>query len=160
MRKLDILDFQILQMLQTDARRAYTDMGHQLGVSEGTIRARINRMLEDGIFQFVIHTVPEKVGLDVQAIIGMSTKLGCQEQVAYHLGKLKPVRFIGAFSGRNDLIIQAYFQSNDELVTFVNEELSIIDGIVSAEVSIELKQYKDSFSYVRCEELEDEVSEK
>ncbi|WCK55967.1 Lrp/AsnC family transcriptional regulator [Aneurinibacillus sp. Ricciae_BoGa-3] len=157
MKKLDILDFQILQMLQEDARRAYTDMGSQLGVSEGTIRARINRMLEDEVFEFIIHTVPQKVGLDVQAIIGMSTKLGSQEQVALQLGKLPPVRFIGAFSGRNDLIIQAYFPSNDALVSFVNEDLSTIDGIVSAEVSIELKQYKDSFSYVRYEELEDTV---
>jgi Lrp/AsnC family transcriptional regulator, regulator for asnA, asnC and gidA len=157
LRKLDLLDFQILQMLQFDARRAYTDMGQNLGVSEGTIRSRINRMLEDGIFQFIIHTDPLKVGLHVQAIISMSTKLGQQEKVAEQLGKLRAVRFIGAFSGRNDLIIQAYFRSNEDLVAFVNEDLSRIEGIASAEVSIELKQYKDSFSYVPTEGLQDTV---
>lgn len=154
MRKLDVLDFQILQMLQEDARRSYTDMGQQLGVSEGTIRSRINRMIEDEVFQFIVHTDPVKVGLNVQAIIGMSTKLGYQERVAEQLGKLRSVRFIGSFSGRNDLIIQAYFRSNEDLVTFVNEDLANIEGIASAEVSIELKQYKDSFSYVTLDGVE------
>jgi Lrp/AsnC family transcriptional regulator for asnA, asnC and gidA len=154
LRKLDVLDFQILQMLQEDARRSYTDMGQQLGVSEGTIRSRINRMIEDEVFQFIVHTDPVKVGLNVQAIIGMSTKLGYQERVAEQLGKLRSVRFIGSFSGRNDLIIQAYFRSNEDLVTFVNEDLANIEGIASAEVSIELKQYKDSFSYVTLDGVE------
>jgi Lrp/AsnC family transcriptional regulator for asnA, asnC and gidA len=154
LRKLDLLDFQILQMLQEDARRSYTDMGQHLGVSEGTIRSRINRMIEDEVFQFIVHTDPVKVGLNVQAIIGMSTKLGYQERVAEQLGKLRSVRFIGSFSGRNDLIIQAYFRSNEDLVTFVNEDLANIEGIASAEVSIELKQYKDSFSYVTLDGVE------
>nr|WP_205762611.1 Lrp/AsnC family transcriptional regulator [Aneurinibacillus aneurinilyticus] len=154
-RKLDLLDFQILQILQVDARKSYTEMGHMLGVSEGTIRSRINRMIEDEIFQFIVHTDPVKVGLHVQAIIGMSTKLGYQEKVAEQLGKLRAVRFIGAFSGRNDLIIQAYFRSNEDLTAFVNEDLANIEGIASAEVSIELKQYKDSFSYVTADGVED-----
>jgi Lrp/AsnC family transcriptional regulator for asnA, asnC and gidA len=158
LRKLDLLDFQIIQILQDDARKSYTEMGQILGVSEGTIRSRINRMIEDEIFQFIVHTDPIKVGLHVQAIIGMSTKLGYQEKVAEQLGKLRAVRFIGAFSGRNDLIIQAYFRSNEDLTTFVNEDLAHIEGIASAEVSIELKQYKDSFSYVPMDGVEDSVS--
>ncbi|MFT9847433.1 Lrp/AsnC family transcriptional regulator [Aneurinibacillus sp. REN35] len=155
MRKLDTLDFQILHILQEDARKSYTEMGHILGVSEGTIRSRINRMIEDEIFQFIVHTDPIKVGLHVQAIISMSTKLGYQERAAEQLGKLRAVRFIGAFSGRNDLIIQAYFRSNEDLTAFVNEDLANIEGIASAEVSIELKQYKDSFSYVVYDGVED-----
>lgn len=154
-RKLDLLDFQILKIIQEDARKSYTEMGHLLGVSEGTVRSRINRMIEDKIFHFIVHTDPIKVGLNVQAIIGMSTRLGYQEKVAEELGKLRAVRFIGAFSGRNDLIIQAYFRSNEDLVTFVNKDLANVEGIVSAEVSIELKQYKDSFSYVTLDGLED-----
>ncbi|MGE5704581.1 MAG: Lrp/AsnC ligand binding domain-containing protein, partial [Clostridia bacterium] len=62
--------------------------------------------------------------------------------------KLTEVRFVGAFSGKNDIIIQVCFHDNDELIMFVNERLSQIDGIVAADVSLELKQFKDSFSYV------------
>lgn len=158
MKKIDRLDIGIIQLLQEDGRRSYSDMAARLKVSEGTIRARINRMLKDDVFEFIIHTNPVKVGLQVQAIIGLSTKLGEQENVADQLGQFPEVRFIGAFSGQHDLIIQAYFRSNEDLVSFVNHTLSKIEGIISADVSLELKQYKDSFSYVTAiEESEEEA---
>lgn len=157
MRKIDRLDLNILRMLQEDGRRPYSEIASYLNVSEGTIRSRINRMLEERVFEFIIHTNPLKVGLEVQAIIGLSTQLGKQEHVAMCLGQYPEVRFIGAFSGQHDLIIQAYFRSNEELVNFVNRALSKIDGIISADVSLELKQYKDSFSYVTSNEEDDNI---
>ena len=151
MKKLDRLDYDILQLLQEDGRRSYTEMAQILDVSEGTIRTRIHKMQEDEVFEFIIHTNPNKIGLDVQAIIGLKTQLGLQEQVAAKLRDFPSVRFIGAFSGNNDLIIQVYVRSNEELSNFVNRDLSTIQGIISADVSIELKQYKDSFSFIRPE---------
>ncbi len=153
LKKIDQIDRHILQILQSDGRTPYTEIAHQLGVSEGTIRSRIARLLQDGVFEFVIQTNPEKLGVHVQAIIGLTTKLGMQKQVAEQLCKLDEVRFIGAFSGKHDLIIRAWFYDNDELITFVNERLSQIEGIVAADVSLELKQYKDSFSFVRDDEV-------
>lgn len=153
MRKIDQVDKQILQILQEDGRTPFTEIAHQLGLSEGTIRSRITRLLQDGVFQFVIHPDPEKLGLHVQAIIGLTTKLGLQNNVAEELSKFPEVRFVGAFSGKHDLILQACFHNNDELVTFVNERLSQIEGILAADVSLELKQYKDSFSFVRDDEV-------
>jgi Lrp/AsnC family transcriptional regulator for asnA, asnC and gidA len=152
MRELDRLDKEIIKMLQEDARYAYTSIAQKLGVSEGTIRSRVNKMLEDRIFEFAAYVNPEKIGLHVMAIISICTNLGYQEEVAQKLSKLNEVRFVGAFSGPHDLIIQACFPSNEKLVEFVNQKLSSINGISSASVSIELKQYKDSFSYSAFEE--------
>ncbi|MFC0469964.1 Lrp/AsnC family transcriptional regulator [Halalkalibacter kiskunsagensis] len=148
MGKLDVMDMAILGFLQENGKRSYTEIAKLLDVSEGTIRTRINRMLKDGVFEFIIHMDPNKIGLDVQVIIGISTKLGKQEEIARTLNQFQEVRFVGAFSGRHDLILQAYFKNNDDLVQFVNKDLAKMDGIISVDVSIELKQYKDSFSYI------------
>ncbi|KGA96524.1 transcriptional regulator [Alkalihalobacillus alcalophilus ATCC 27647 = CGMCC 1.3604] len=148
MTKIDSLDTSILKLLQENGKRSYTEMAKMLEVSEGTIRTRVNRMLNDKIFEFIIHMDPNKIGLQVQAIIGIATKLGYQEQVANRLNQCKEVRFVGVFSGRHDLILQAYFKNNEALVDFVNEELAQLEGIDTVDVSIELKQYKDSFSYI------------
>ncbi|MFB5663538.1 Lrp/AsnC family transcriptional regulator [Alteribacillus sp. HJP-4] len=148
MDHLDKTDLLILGYLQENGKRSYSEIARYLEVSEGTVRTRINKMLNNGVFEFIIHTNPNKVGLEVQAIIGFSTKLGEQEEIARSLQRFSEVRFVGAFSGRHDLIIQAYFKSNEDLVNFVNKELAQIDGILSADVNVELKQYKDSFSYV------------
>ncbi|WP_139489255.1 Lrp/AsnC family transcriptional regulator [Brevibacillus dissolubilis] len=153
MKRIDHLDRQILQILQDDGRTPYTEIAHQLKISEGTVRSRISRLLHDGVFEFVIRTDPVKLGLNVQTIIGLNTKLGLQQQVAEELSQLPEVRFVGAFSGKHDLIIQAFFYSNTELIHFVNERLSRIEGILGADVSLELRQYKDSFSYVREDEV-------
>jgi Lrp/AsnC family transcriptional regulator for asnA, asnC and gidA len=146
-RKLDKLDKEIIRMLQEDARYSYTSIAQKLDVSEGTIRGRVNKMLEEHIFEFVAYVDPKKVGLHVMAIISICTHMGYQEEVAQKLSQLNEVRFVGAFSGPQDLIIQACFPSNEKLVTFVNQKLSNIAGISSVSVSIELKQYKDSFAY-------------
>ena len=148
MGKLDDIDLAILGFLQENGKRSYTEIAKLLHVSEGTVRTRINRMLKDGVFEFIIHMDPNKIGLNVQAIIGISTKLGQQEQIARTLNGFQEVRFVGAFSGQHDLILQAYFKNNDELVHFVNKELAKMEGIISVDVSIELKQYKDTFSYI------------
>jgi Lrp/AsnC family transcriptional regulator, regulator for asnA, asnC and gidA len=148
MSKVDEIDFTILSYLQEDGKKSYTEIAKSLNVSEGTVRTRINRMLKDNVFEFIIHMNPNKIGLNVQVIIGISTKLGYQESIARELNRFSEVRFVGAFSGQHDLIMQAYFKNNDDLVHFVNKELAKIEGIISADVNIELKQYKDSFSYI------------
>ncbi|WP_100374698.1 Lrp/AsnC family transcriptional regulator [Bacillus sp. FJAT-45037] len=148
MSKVDEVDYMILHHLQEDGKRSYTEIAKAMNVSEGTVRTRINRMLKDNVFEFIIHMDPNKIGLNVLVIIGISTKLGYQEGIAAKLNQFSEVRFVGAFSGQHDLIMQAYFKSNDDLVYFVNKELGKIEGIISADVNIELKQYKDSFSYI------------
>lgn len=154
MKELDQLDKEIIMILQEDARHSYTSIAQRLDVSEGTVRIRVNRMLEEEVFEFVIHSNPEKVGLEVSAIISICTELGYQESVAKELNKQPEVRFVGAFSGLYDLIIQAYFASNDKLVEFINQRLGNIEGISSVSVSIELKQYKDCFSYANFQKEE------
>ncbi|MFC5713014.1 Lrp/AsnC family transcriptional regulator [Thalassorhabdus alkalitolerans] len=148
MQQLDKVDFSILGFLQENGKRPYSNIADLLGVSEGTVRSRVKKMLDNGVFEFVVHTNPDKVGLHVQAIIGFSTQLGKQEDIAKKLKSFQEVRFVGAFSGMHDLIIQAYFRNNESLVHFVNHQLSQLEGIQSIDVSVELKEYKDSFSYV------------
>ncbi|GEN32865.1 Lrp/AsnC family transcriptional regulator [Aneurinibacillus danicus] len=147
MRELDKLDKEIIMLLQEDARYSNTFIAQKLEVSEGTVRSRVNRMLEEQVFEFVIHSKPEKIGLSVSAIIFICTELGYQDKAANELSRQPEVRFVSVFSGPYDLIIQAYFSSNDKLVEFINQKLSNIEGISSVSVSIELKKYKDSFNY-------------
>ncbi|GAK04796.1 transcriptional regulator, AsnC family [Geomicrobium sp. JCM 19037] len=146
--ELDRMDFKILAHLQENGKQSYSEIARGLEVSEGTIRSRVNKMLKEEVFEFIIHTNPNKIGLHVQAIIGLETRLGKQDSIACRLQGHGAVRFIGAFSGKHDLIIQAYFRNNDELIGFVNQELSEIEGIISVDVNVELKQYKDTFSYI------------
>ena len=146
--ELDKVDNEIIKLLQSDGRKPYTEIAEKLKISEGTVRTRVAKLLVKKVIEIVAHTNPDKVGLHTQAIIGLETQLGHQDQVAKALLRYKEVRFVSVVSGTFDLIIQVYVSSNEELVEFINNKLSKVDGIMKADVSIELKGYKDSFKYI------------
>ncbi|MGN7309460.1 Lrp/AsnC family transcriptional regulator [Alkalicoccobacillus gibsonii] len=148
MEKIDAMDRAILMHLQTNGKSTFTRIASSLQVSEGTVRMRVKKMLEKKYFQFMIHMDPASVGLEVQVIIWVKTQLGQQDKVAEEISHLPEVRFTAAFSGQYDLIVQAYFRNKEDLIQFVNKKLASINGIITSDLSIELKQYKDSFSYI------------
>lgn len=65
------LDKRIIEHLQLDGRRPFTQIATALGVSEATVRARTNRLIERGILQIVGVTDPLKLGFQQQAMIGV-----------------------------------------------------------------------------------------
>ena len=51
--EVSALDKRIIEHLQADGRRPYTQIAVDLGVSEAAVRARTNRLIERGILQVV-----------------------------------------------------------------------------------------------------------
>src|ERR1700741_252314 len=65
------LDKRIIEHLQADGRRPFTQIAADLGVSEAAVRARTNRLIERGILQVVGVTDPLKLGFQQMAMIGL-----------------------------------------------------------------------------------------
>ena len=80
------LDKRIIEHLQADGRRPYTQIAADLGVSEAAVRARTNRLIERGILQVVGVTDPLKLGFHQMAMIGIRCEsdrlVSVAEQVA------------------------------------------------------------------------------
>src|SRR6266540_6025227 len=69
--EVSALDKRIIEHLQADGRRPFTQIAADLGVSEAAVRARTNRLIERGILQVVGVTDPLKLGFQQQAMIGV-----------------------------------------------------------------------------------------
>lgn len=68
---MDELDERLLARLRDDARESYVNLARDLGTSEGTIRARIKKLVEDGtIRKFTIRTA----GANIKTIIEVSVE--------------------------------------------------------------------------------------
>src|SRR5438093_13749031 len=80
------LDKRIIEHLQADGRRPYTQIAADLGVSEAAVRARTNRLIERGILQVVGVTDPLKLGFQQMAMVGIRCEsdrlISVAEQVA------------------------------------------------------------------------------
>ena len=68
---LSDLDKRIIEHLQHDGRRPYTQIAADLGVSEAAVRAHTNNLIDRGILQVVGVTDPLKLGFHQQAMIGV-----------------------------------------------------------------------------------------
>jgi len=139
---LDDLDFKILSCLQKDGRMSLTVMAKILGVSIGTIRTRLNKLLEDGTVNIIGRVNPDKVGFHCYAHIALYVRPATlKEKVALKISKLAEVSFLAMTSGDYDLEVDVMCRDNNHLVNFV-ENISKIEGVNQTKTTIYFKVYK------------------
>jgi Lrp/AsnC family transcriptional regulator for asnA, asnC and gidA len=137
----DDIDWKIISILKTGAVPNNT-IARKLGVSEGTVRARLKRLKEAGILRIRALINPEVLAnkqLVIVAVRVAESKL--LERKAEEMAKLENVLSVSIASGRYDLIAEVLLDSNRGLVQFLTEELSSIEGILASESFIMLKNY-------------------
>ena len=137
----DETDWKIISILKRGDVPNNT-IARKLGVSEGTVRARLKRLKEAGILQVRALINPDILAnkqLVMVAVRVAESKL--LERKAEELAKLENVLSVSIASGRYDLIAEVLLDSNRGLVRFLTEELSTIEGILASESFIMLKSY-------------------
>jgi Lrp/AsnC family transcriptional regulator, regulator for asnA, asnC and gidA len=142
---LDATDREIIRALQRNGRTSNTEIGRSLGLTETTIRKRLARLVEEELVNIVAVPTPRAVGVTLSAIIGISVKLGDLETVSKTVSKSPEVRYVGLSTGRYDLILEAFFNDSEHLLSFVSEKLGALPGVSGVETSIILRV--DKFSY-------------
>lgn len=133
MTKLDSIDQKIVEFLQEDGYLSNVEIADRLGISEATVRRRRARLHENDVIRVVAVADPFKLGFEVMAIIGIQTSKNGLANVEAALTQMSEVRFLGVTLGAYDLILEAWFKSNDELLKFVTETLAGIEGITRTE---------------------------
>ena len=144
---LDDTDRQIIRLLQKDGRMPFLTIANQLGLAEGTVRRRVGKLIDDKILQIVGVTDPFKVGMTTVAIVGMKVERSHIESITSALNAMAEVRYVALSTGNYDLIIEIVVRSNDELLTFLINNLGEIPGILNTGTSMVLKVAKQNFSW-------------
>lgn len=126
---------------------SFVDMAKEIGVTEGTIRRKFNRLVSDGIVHIAAVADPFKVGFETPAQICLKVDPARIDEVVRQVSALPRVRYILACTGQYDLVAEGYFASNQELSDFLLNELSRIDGIRDISTSLILKIFKQTFTW-------------
>ncbi len=139
---LDDLDFKIVNCLQQDGRMSLTVMAEKMGVSVGTIRTRVNKLIDDKTISIIGRVDPDKVGFHSYAHIAVYVRPATlKEQVAQNIAQLPEVSFLAMTSGDYDLEVDVMCRDNDHLVDFVNK-ISSYEGVYHTKTTIYFKVYK------------------
>jgi Lrp/AsnC family transcriptional regulator for asnA, asnC and gidA len=145
--ELDHLDHEIIRHLQEDGRRSYREIGRDLGVSEGTIRWRVRRLIEAQALRVVAIADPFRLGYRVLAFVLVSVEAGANERVIEALVGFPEVTYVSACTGRFDVYIQVVCRDHDHLYEVLSRRIPAVGGIVRTETFTELKMYKISYRY-------------
>lgn len=146
-KSADAIDRAIISYLQYDGRMAYTKIARELGISEGTVRSRVKRLMESKMLQIVGIADPRYVSLDAPAMIGLVIKPGEIDSVAGEIGKFPEVSYMFMASGSYNLFVAIYCKDKLHLVDFLENKLGKLEHIESSEVFMILKMHKMSYRW-------------
>ena len=140
--ELDPTDRAIIEALRQDGRAANSAIAAELGVAEGTVRQRIKKLIDAGVFRVTGLVNPEILPDHQLCVLGLKVDESKQlETRARDVGRLEEVRSVAIVTGRYDLLVEVLVSSNQGLIHFLSESLARVPGITSSETFLLLKTY-------------------
>jgi Lrp/AsnC family transcriptional regulator for asnA, asnC and gidA len=133
---LDHVDQQIVELLQFDGRMSNAAIGRRIGVTEATVRRRIERLARDEVITIAAFLNPMRFGYSGVAIIGLRVELGCSDAIVKALAVHDEIRYIALALGPYDLILEVALPDPAQLRAFLSEKVGTIPGIREVETSI------------------------
>ena len=100
---MDDLDREILDILRRDARTPYTEIADQVGTSEGTIRNRVEGMVDSGVIErFTISTRTGNVKAMIEISVDVDVHTG---GLTERMAEWERVDFVWQVSGEDDIVL-------------------------------------------------------
>jgi DNA-binding Lrp family transcriptional regulator len=130
---MDETDKKILDILEEDARKSFTDIAEEADVSEGTVRNRVEKMLEAG----VIEKFTVKRGSTASKAVVM-VRLETGRDIESVLKEFPDVEVMEV-AGEHDLILEIEKNSNPE-INSVLDDIRSIEGVESTETYMVLQE--------------------
>ncbi len=141
------LDKRIIEQLQEEGRRPFTQIAADLGVSEAAVRARTNRMIDKGILQIVGVTDPLKLGFQQWAMIGVKVEAARLIEVAEQIAEFPETDYVVVTAGTYDILVECVAEDNEALLQFLSGRLRKIPGVRETETFVYLRLMKQSYQW-------------
>ncbi len=134
---MDDLDRRILAILRRDSRTPYTEIANQVGTSEGTVRNRVEQLLETGVIERF--TVATRTG-NVKAMIEIGVAVDVNtDEISERIAEWTEVDFVWQVSGEEDVVVVVDTTDTgtlNDLITRARE----LDQVVSTKTRLILEE--------------------
>jgi Lrp/AsnC family transcriptional regulator for asnA, asnC and gidA len=143
---LDDVDKRIIEQLQQDGRRPYTQIAPAVGLSEAAVRQRVQRLIDSGVMQIVGVTDPRMIGFGRQAMIGLTVE-GDTRKVADAVAELQEVVYVVLTAGSLDVLVEVVVEDDEHLLDLLNNKIRAIDGVRDTETFLYLRIHKETYAW-------------
>ena len=130
---MDHVDRALIGYLQSEGRAPLLSLASRLGISHGTVRTRLHRLLRDKVISVVGIVEPKKVGFPMSALIGIRADLKRLAATEEALVRFDEITTVATMAGRYDFFVWGNFRDDSHLLEFLSHRLSKIPGIRSTE---------------------------
>ncbi|RJT08098.1 MULTISPECIES: Lrp/AsnC family transcriptional regulator [Halococcus] len=134
---MDDLDRAILDVLRRDSRTPYTEIAERVGTSEGTVRNRVERLIDEGTIERF--TVTTRTG-NIKAMVEVGVAVDVDTSaVSARMAEWPEVDFVWQVSGEEDVVLivdAADTGAVNELITQARE----LDDVVSTKTRLILDE--------------------
>lgn len=138
---MDDLDRQLIALLRHDARQPVASLSAHLGISRATVRARIDRLMADGVILGFTLQLGEEVARRIAAVMLIEVEGRVAERVARQLLGFPDVQSLHSTNGRWDLVAELASDTLEDFDLLLNR-IRLLQGIVSTETSIKLRAFR------------------
>ncbi|HUR68901.1 MAG TPA: Lrp/AsnC family transcriptional regulator [Candidatus Thermoplasmatota archaeon] len=135
---MDELDKTLLRILKDNARESFVRMAEVLGTSEGTVRARLKKLQDEGaIKKFTIQTA----GSNVKALIEIRIETNVNmASVSQQIQKWDGVERVWEVTGEHDIVVIVDVASTNELNDIV-DRIRAFKEVQSTRSRLILREY-------------------
>lgn len=135
---MDHLDEKIIEILKKDSRRPFVDIANQLKVSEGTIRSRVRKLVDEEIVQsFTIKTSSKNVKAIIEIKIDVNVNTA---EIASEIAKFDGVSEVFEVTGEEDIVAIIDVSSSPQLNEII-ERVRKFDNVQSTRTRLILKEH-------------------
>ena len=143
---LEDVDKRLIESLQEDGRRPYTQLAQTVGLSEAAVRQRVRRLVESGITQIVAVTDPMTLGFRRMAMIGVRVA-GDVRAAADAIAELPEIDYLVIVAGSFDLLVEAVCEDDDDLLALLNDKIRAVPGVTNTDTFTYLKICKETYTW-------------
>ena len=142
---MDELDRKIINLLEHNGRASNARIARDVGVSEGTVRRRLKRLISDQIINVIALPDPRKLGYESEALIGIQVDPDKIDEVATQMSMLEHSRWVTITTGTYDVFAWVTLPNAELLGRFLRNEVGAIDGVRRTETFVNLQVMKREF---------------
>ena len=147
--KLDDTNIAIIKELR-NGRKAFSSIADKIGITENTVRSRVNKLIEDGVLQISGLVDPQYIPEMQVVVMGVKLSTLDLEEKATEMLRLKGVISVMVVTGRYDLIVQLATSTQDDqsLLNFFKNELSKVKGVSDVETFVVYQSHNYMIPYM------------
>ncbi len=143
----DETNLSIIKLLR-EGRKSFKEIGEELSLSENTVRARVNRLIKQGILEITGLVDAQSLPGHRVAIVGVKLRTMNLVQKGEEFSRLRGVVSVSVVTGRYDLILTVLLKEDFGLLEFYTEEVARLKGVQSVETFVIYKSYHLKVPYV------------